>query len=96
MLWPRVNRLTYENDVLQLVEEENHSDQKCQVIVAGDHMFGAEVDEGGNRGALIGLDKAGVPLGDVVGACGAREHQSESYENGYQDRGPGTFRYGFL
>ena len=45
MLCPMVNRLTYSSDVFQPVEKEDHADQKQQMVVAGDHVLGAEVEK---------------------------------------------------
>ena len=65
-----------ENDVLQPIEKENHADQEREMIVAGHHVLGAEIDEGSNRSALIRLNKGGVSLRHIVRARGAREQQS--------------------
>src|ERR1700686_3527915 len=64
-----------ENDVLQSIEKENDAHQEREMIVAGHHMLGAEVDEGSNRSALIRLNKGGVSLGYIVRAGRAREQQ---------------------
>ena len=52
--------------VAQPVEEENDAKQKQQMIVAGDHVFGAEVDVRNqlHPGAL--LDERLVVLGNTV------------------------------
>ena len=73
-----------ENDVLQFVEEENHTDQKRQVIVAGDHVLGAEVKKRGNRGAFIGLTKLASRFETLWAAGNFRKYQ------GGQNQGDGN------
>jgi hypothetical protein len=41
MLWPRVKRLIYAT-TSQSIQEEDDPDQKQQMVVAGDHVLGAQ------------------------------------------------------
>ena len=59
-LWPSVNRLTYSSDVLQPVQEEDDADQEEQMVVAGHHVFGAEVEKRCDCDPVDGLDEVGV------------------------------------
>ena len=52
-------------DVLQPVEEEDHAEQEQQVVVAGHHVLGAEVDERDQRSPDL-LDVALVARGDAM------------------------------
>src|SRR5687767_14957103 len=49
---PNGEEADIKKDILQPVEEEDHADQKQQVIVAGHHVLGAEVHQGPDRGAV--------------------------------------------
>ena len=53
-------------DVLQPVEEEDHAEQEQDVVVAGHHVLGAEIDERQQMDAGDLLDVALVALGDGV------------------------------
>ncbi len=56
-----------ETHVFQAVEEEDHPEEEQQVVVAGDHVFGAHVDERQHHHPGAFLDKALVALGNGVG-----------------------------
>ena len=53
-------------DVLHPVEEEDHAEQEQQMVVAGDHMLGPEIDERPEQEARCLLDIALVALGDAM------------------------------
>ncbi|KAG0757898.1 hypothetical protein G6F24_010176 [Rhizopus arrhizus] len=53
--------------ILESVEEKDHPEQEQQVVVTGDHMLGAHVDERQQHHPGAFLDKALVALGDSVG-----------------------------
>src|SRR5579862_432397 len=76
-----------ENDVLQLVEEENDTDEEGQMVVPGDHVFGPQVNKSRNRRALIGLNETGVALRYVMCIRRAREHQAERDDQKDEQRG---------
>ena len=48
------------NNVLQLVEEEDHAHEKEQVVVSGHHVFGTQIHEWTNGPALQPLKEHGV------------------------------------
>src|SRR3546814_16135436 len=52
-------------DVLHPVEEEDHTEEEEQMVVAGDHMLGAEIDERPEEDAAAFLDIALVAFGDI-------------------------------
>ena len=56
-----------ERDVLRAVEEEDHAGEEQEVVVAGHHVLGAEIDEGDQVDARDLLDVALVALCDPVG-----------------------------
>jgi hypothetical protein len=53
-------------DITQAVEEEDHAEQKQQMIVAGDHVFRAQVQKWSDVRAGDGLKEVGVASGDAV------------------------------
>ncbi len=53
-------------DVLKPVEEEDDAKQEQDVVVSGDHVLGAQVDEGQDVHPGDFLDVALVALGDGV------------------------------
>lgn len=67
------NRLTYKRDVLQPVEKENYAGEEQQMVVAGDHVLGAEIGEGQEVRARDLPDVALVTFRDAVGVRGAAE-----------------------
>ena len=46
-----------QHDVLQLVQEENHANEKHQMVVAGHHVLGAEIEKWPDGGALVDSTK---------------------------------------
>ncbi|MNF04233.1 hypothetical protein D3C80_2037050 [compost metagenome] len=52
--------------VFQAVEEEDHPEQKQQVVVARHHVLGAHVDEGQQHDAGAFLDEALVAFRNSV------------------------------
>jgi len=56
-----------EPHVFQAVEKEDHPKEKQQMVVAGDHVLGAHVDERQHHHPGAFLDKALVALGNSVG-----------------------------
>ena len=54
-------------DVLHPVQEEDHAQQKQDVVVSGDHVLGAEIDEGDQVDAADLLDVPLVTLRDSMG-----------------------------
>ena len=54
------------DNVAQPVQKENDPDQEQQVVVAGDHVFRAEVHQGRDCGAVERLQKPCVSAGDAM------------------------------
>jgi hypothetical protein len=75
-----------QDDVLQAIQEEDHADQKEQVVVAGHHVFRAEVEKRGDGAALVGDDERGVAFADVVSQR-VRRHEQRDQERCGQRRG---------
>ena len=65
-----------EADVLQPVEEEDDAEQEQQVVVAGDHVLGAKIEERRMSGPDF-LDKALVAERHGVGVGVSTECQKE-------------------
>jgi len=59
-------------DVAQAVEEEDHAYQEQQVVVTGDHVFRAQVDEWGDVGSRDAFEKRGVAALHCVGVGAGR------------------------
>ena len=76
-LWPIVKRLTYSRTSLQAVQEEHDADEEEQMVVAGDHVLGAEVHQRPDRNALQGLQEACVAAGHAVRGGGVRPQQED-------------------
>ena len=74
-----VNRLTYSDDVLQPVEKEDDADEEEQMVVAGDHVLGAEIHERTDRRTVEPLEIHGVLAGDAVGVERRREQRRRSH-----------------
>src|SRR5437762_10237651 len=70
-----------ENNVLDPVKKEDDPDEESQVIITGHHVLRAQINERGNRGALIRLNKASISLGDVMRASGAGDQQPGDYQD---------------
>ena len=51
-----------------LVEEEDDPGQEEEVVVAGDHVLGAQPDERAHVGTLVLLQEGGIPFIDPM-AC---------------------------
>ena len=67
-----------ENKVARFVEEEDHAKQKQQVVVAGKHVLGAQIQKRPGRGAVQVLHIACILGGDVVtpgDGCGGHQQQ---------------------
>ena len=60
------------HDVLEPVKKKDDTYQERQVVVSGEHVLGAQIDEGRNGSALVGLHERGVALGDVMCEGGGR------------------------
>lgn len=61
-------------DVLQPVEEEDHAEEKQQVIISGHHMLRAEIDEGDQMDARDVLDDYGwLKPGEMLDGLGMAE-----------------------
>ncbi|MCY1415170.1 hypothetical protein D9M71_306420 [compost metagenome] len=71
-----------QSDVLQAIEEEDYPDQEQQVVVAGDHVLGAEVDEGQQQHPAAFLDEALVAFGHAVSQGLGRAAQQQESEQG--------------
>ena len=56
-----------EPNVLHSVKEEDHAEKEQQVVVAGDHVLGAHVDERHQQYAGTFLDKALVTFRHAMG-----------------------------
>ena len=54
------------DDVLQPVEKEDHADQEQQVVVAGHHVLGAQVQKRPDGASLQPLEEHGVLPGHAV------------------------------
>ena len=63
-----VNRLTYSDDVLQPVQKEDDADQEQQMVVAGDHVLGAEIHQRTDRRTVESLQEHGVLARDAMRA----------------------------
>ena len=69
-----------DGDVSQAVKEEDHAEEKQQVIVTGDHVLGAEVQERPDVRAGHGFQEVGITPGDGVSQAQlARGKQNEKY-----------------
>ena len=79
---PQGEQADVHHHVLEPVKKEDDPDQKRQVVVSGDHVLGAQIQERGDGGALVRLDEGGVALGDVVRGGGDREEQSADQDQG--------------
>ena len=64
-------------DVAEPVEEENHAEQEQEVVIAGHHVLGAQVDERQQIGSRDFLDVALVPFRNAVGVGVSAECQKE-------------------
>ena len=73
---------------LMPVEEEDHAEQEQDVVVAGHHVFGAQVHEGQQIDARDFLDVALVTLGDSVGKD-LRRAQEQAHEEGKEQEETG-------
>ena len=56
-----------DDDVAHAVEKEDHAEDEQQMVVAGDHVLGAEIHEGEDVGALGGGDERGILAADAMG-----------------------------
>ncbi len=65
-LWPEREQADVEQHVLQPVEEEDDADQEQQVVVAGDHVLGAQVHQRADRLAVEPLQEHRVLAGHAV------------------------------
>ena len=54
-------------DVLDAIQEENHTEQKQQVIVAGHHVFCTEIGKREKIPACTLFHESSIPLSDAVG-----------------------------
>jgi hypothetical protein len=85
MLCPRANSVGA--DVLQAVQKEDHADEEQQVVVAGDHVLGAEVNEGQQVDAA-GLFEVGfVVFGYAVGLDVADCHGQHGEQGAQRQHG---------
>ena len=66
-----------EDDVLQPVEKEDHADQEQQVVVAGDHVLGAEVHERPDGRAVDRLEEQRVAARNAMRAEGVGTERKE-------------------
>ena len=55
-----------DSDVLQPVEEEDHTEEEKKVIVAGHHMFGAQIEIWPELQALFALQKVSIAFGHTM------------------------------
>ena len=69
-------------DLLHPVEEEDHAEEEQQVVVAGDHVLGAQVDERQEDHAGGLLDVALVAVGDAVGERLGEQAVRQEHEQG--------------
>jgi hypothetical protein len=75
-------------DILRPVEEEDHTEEEEQMVVAGDHVLGAQVDERQEDHAGRLLDIALVAVGDPMGqglgegAVNQQQDQNEEKKDG--------------
>ena len=84
VLWPSVNRLTYSRTSLSRYRKKMTPTRNGQMIVAGDHVLGTEVQERPDCGAVDRLDERGVTPGDPVRERDVR-HKEQPYR-GYDCR----------
>ncbi len=63
--------------VLQPVEKEDHADEEQQMVVAGDHVLGAEVQQRTDRLSLKPLQEHRVLAGHAVRLEPCREAEDE-------------------
>lgn len=54
------------HNVLGAIQEEDDTQEKQQMVIAGDHVFGAQIDEGANGWAVDRLDKISVAALDSM------------------------------
>ena len=64
--------------ILQPVEEEDHSDQKHQMVIPCNHVLCTEIQEWADRRSLIRLHEFGVALRYAVGAKHRRQEQHQN------------------
>ena len=83
-LCPSVNRLTYWTTSFEPVEEEDDADQEQQVVVAGDHVLGAEVHQRADRGPVQPLQEHRILAGDAMRLrlTPRRQHHQQGCDNG--------------
>jgi len=63
---PQGEQADVQQHVLQPVEEEDDADEKEQMVVAGHHVLGAEIEEWSDRDAVDRLHEVGVTRGDAM------------------------------
>lgn len=64
-------------DMLHTVEEEDHPEQEQDVVIAGDHVLGPQIDIGQQVNAGDFADIAGVAGGHAMGLGCARRRQKD-------------------
>lgn len=74
-------------DVLQPVEEKDHTEQEQQMIISGDHVLGTKINEGNQVYARYFLDLALVAFRDGMGSCGTcHEKQGADHKHALENR----------
>jgi hypothetical protein len=66
------------DDIAEPVQEENHADEKHQVVVAGHHVLRAEIKEWPDGSALVRFDELRVVVGNAVCIRYRREHDQQA------------------
>ena len=81
-----------EADILQAIQEEDHTQKEQEMVVSGDHVLGAEIREGDEQDSRTFLDEALVARRDAVGEQlrGQPPQHSEGGDNGQRQAGPHT------
>ena len=80
---PQGKQAHVQADVGEPVEEEDHTEEKQDVVVARHHVFGAQVHEGQDVDACDLLDVALVALRDRMGkhvAGGEQQHEADRHQ----------------
>ena len=84
-LWPMREQADVLDDVLEPVEEEDHADQEQQMVVAGDHVLGAEIHQRADRAAIEPLQEHRVLARHAVRAASPasapeRQHRESNHD----------------
>jgi hypothetical protein len=81
---PKGEKADIEDDIFEPVKKEDDPYQKRQVVISGDHVLRAKIQERGDGSAMVRLDERGIALGDVMREGGGREQHSADQDQGEQ------------